>query len=322
MDFKTILKEQFKDLITEESLQAVHEAFEAAVSEKVDARVNLEVDSAVQKVDEDHTSKLKSLVEAIDADHTAKLHKLVEATDIDHAVKFKKAIKKLQEKYQAEVDAAKEKLMLQEKSFKVDAKNFQEELTEKVSNYIDLYLEKATPKDQITEAVENIRAKKQLDEVRRIIGIDSSFVDMEVKEALQDGADTITSLKNELNEALKQNTILNAQVKANAAKLLIEEKTKDMPTDAMTYVKKMFRGRDAEYITENFPYVVNMFNKSMDDESEDEGVKATHKVLTEAVDRPVIEEANNEISELPSNPGVTGYLNEMKKADGSILRAR
>ena len=32
MDFKSILKEQFKDLITEETLTAVHEAFETAVN--------------------------------------------------------------------------------------------------------------------------------------------------------------------------------------------------------------------------------------------------------------------------------------------------
>ena len=33
-DFKEILKEQFKDLVTEETLTAVHEAFEQAVTEK------------------------------------------------------------------------------------------------------------------------------------------------------------------------------------------------------------------------------------------------------------------------------------------------
>jgi nitrogen regulatory protein PII-like uncharacterized protein len=34
MNFKEILKEQFKDLVTEETLTAVYEAFEQAVSEK------------------------------------------------------------------------------------------------------------------------------------------------------------------------------------------------------------------------------------------------------------------------------------------------
>jgi len=320
MDFKQILKEQFKDLITEESLQAVHEAFETAVQTKVDDRVSLEVDAAVTKIDEDHTTKLKALIESIDSDHTNKLQKLVEAIDVDHAIKFKKAMKKVIESAELKVKEANKKLKLQEEGFKIEAKEFQDELVEKVSNYLDLYLDKATPTEQISEAVENIRAKKQLDDIRRIVGIDESFVDLEVKEALQDGSNTIVSLKNELNEALKQNTILSSKVKNFEAALLIEEKTKDMPADAKAYVSKMFKGRTPEYIAENFQYVVNMFDKSMQDETETVGEQQKHKVLTEATDRPVIEDDKNEISALPGEPAVSGYLNEMKRVDGSVLR--
>ena len=88
MNFKEILKEQFKDLVTEETLTAVHEAFEQAVTEKatqkaeqiVEEKINeqneklqekieLEVEAALLKVDEDHSEKLQKLIEAIDTDH-------------------------------------------------------------------------------------------------------------------------------------------------------------------------------------------------------------------------------------------------------------
>jgi hypothetical protein len=81
MDFKKILQEQFKDLITEDTLTAVHEAFEQAVNEKAEKKAELQVEAAATKIDEDHSEKLQRLVEAIDADHTSKLKKLVETIE-------------------------------------------------------------------------------------------------------------------------------------------------------------------------------------------------------------------------------------------------
>ena len=178
MDFKSILKEQFKDLITEETLTAVHEAFEAAVNEKADQRAELAVEAATSKIDEDHAAKLESLIESIDKDHTGKLQKLVETIDFDHAQKLKAVLTKIDEDHTAKLEAVVGKY---ETSLTEEAESFRTRLVDEISNYMDLYLEKVVPTQQVNEAVENIRSRKILDEVRKLVGINEEFVNSEIK---------------------------------------------------------------------------------------------------------------------------------------------
>jgi len=315
MDFKTILKEQFKDLITEETLTAVHEAFENAVNEKA----KLQTEAALIKQDEEHADKLQTLVESIDVDHTAKLKKLVETIDFDHAQKLNKVVQKLDETHTKMLQSIIKKY---DTRLNEEAKTYQEQLVSEISNYLDLYLEKVTPTNQVNEAVENIRARKTLDEIRRLVGISEDFVDAEVKEALVDGKKTIDSLKKELNEAIEQNTTLNHKLQGVEARLLLEEKTKELPEKAKNYVSKLLKGKTPEYIQENFQYVVEMFEKDASDEVESAQEKATARIV-ESVDRPVAEETQEEVISAPkpvAETGVGGYLNEMKKRDGTKLR--
>jgi hypothetical protein len=321
MDFKTILKEQFKDLITEDTLTAVHEAFETAVNEKAEQRAELAVEAATLKLDEEHASKLETLIESIDADHTAKLQKLVETIDFDHAQKLKAVLTKIDEDHTTKLQAVVEKY---ETSLTEEAESFRTRLVDEISNYMDLYLEKVVPAQQVNEAVENIRSRKVLDEIRKLVGINEEFVNQEVKEALIDGKTTIDSLKKELNEALEANTALNARVQSVEAKLLLEEKTKDMPEATKAYVSKLLKGKSPEYIQENYQYVVEMFEKETSELVEDAKEKVTKRIV-EAVDRPAAEQVVEEVISTPageSNSPVGGYLNEMKKLDGSKLKLR
>ena len=321
MDFKSILKEQFKDLITEETLTAVHEAFEAAVNEKAEQRAELAVEAATTKIDEDHAAKLESLIESIDADHTAKLQKLVETIDFDHAQKLKAVLTKIDEDHTGKLEAVVEKY---ETTLKEEAESFRTRLVDEISNYMDLYLEKVVPTTQVNEAVENIRSRKILDEVRKLVGINEEFVNSEIKEALIDGKTTIDSLKKELNEALEANTSLNSKLNSVEAKLLLEEKTKDMPQSTKAYVSKLLKGKSPEYIQENYQYVVEMFEKETSEQVEDAKERVAKRIV-EAVDRPEATETQDEVISAPiveSKSPVGGYLNEMKKLDGSKLKLR
>jgi len=321
MDFKSILKEQFKDLITEETLTAVHEAFEAAVNEKAEQRAELAVEAATTKIDEDHAAKLESLIESIDADHTAKLQKLVETIDFDHAQKLKAVLTKIDEDHTGKLEAVVEKY---ETTLKEEAESFRTRLVDEISNYMDLYLEKVVPTTQVNEAVENIRSRKILDEVRKLVGINEEFVNSEIKEALIDGKTTIDSLKKELNEALEANTSLNSKLNSVEAKLLLEEKTKDMPQSTKAYVSKLLKGKSPEYIEENYQYVVEMFEKETSEQVEDAKERVAKRIV-EAVDRPEATETQEEVISTPiveSKSPVGGYLNEMKKLDGSKLKLR
>ena len=317
MDFKTILKEQFKDLITEETLTSVHEAFEKAVNEKAE----LQTEAALLKIDDDHTEKLEQLVEAIDADHSSKLQKLVEAIDFDHAQKMTKVLEKIDEDHTQKLQSVVEKY---ETALQEEAKSFQERIVEEVSNYMDLYLEKVVPTKQINEAVENIQAQNMLKQIRQIVGINEEFINTEIKEALVDGKKTIDSLKKELNEALEANTELNHQFNQTKSALLLEQKTKDMPEVTKNYVTKLLKGKSPDYILENYQYVVEMFDKEIS-EQEDVAREKVQRRIVEAVDVPQSKNLlGEEISVAPVKieTGVSGYLNEMKKLEGSKLNLK
>jgi len=343
MDFKTILKEQFKDLITEDTLTAVHEAFEKAVTEKAQLetekaltqldeehtqklsqlmevikenqeKAELEAKLALVKMDEDHSAKLSQLVESIDEDHSEKLSKLIEAIDFDHTQKLNQVLAKIDEDHTAKLEAVVEKY---ETALHEEAQSFQERLVEEVSNYMDLYLEKTVPTTQVSEAVENIRAATLLQQIRQIVGINEDFVNEEIKEALVDGKKTIDSLKKELNEALETNTELNHKFNQVQSALLLEQKTKDMPQATKNYVTRLLKGKSPEYILENYQYVVEMFDKEVSDQEEN-AQENVQRRLVEAVDVPSSEsDLEEEISVTPPvvKEGVGGYLNEMKKLD-------
>tara|TARA_R110000868_G_scaffold40267_1_gene139147 strand:- start:815 stop:1789 length:975 start_codon:yes stop_codon:yes gene_type:complete len=320
MNVKSILSEQFKDLISEETLNTIEETFNTAVEEKSKQKVELEVENVKTKLDEDYTTKLETVIEHIDSDHSTKLKKLVEAIDTDHAVKLQKLVKKIDTKH---VGMLKQVVEKYEGAVKEEAKTFQERIVEEISNYLDLYLEKTVPTQQIAEAVENTRAIKQLDQIRQLVGINEEFVDGEVKEALVDGKKTIDSLRAELNTVIKENVELKHKANKAEAFIVLEQKTADMPSAKKNFINKLLSNKAPEYIKENFSYVVEMFEKDSQ-EQVDSAKEAIKKEFVSApkVDRPqIIEEqknfTNNEIERNSSDEDVSGYLNEMKKISGS-----
>ena len=317
---ENILNEQFKDLISEETLSAIKEAFNQAVEDKTKEKIQLETDNVRQQLDETYTAKLQTVIEKIDEDHTSKLKKLVEAIDTDHAVKLEKLVKSIDKKHTAMLQQVVEKF---EGETKNEAKAFQERLVEEISNYLDLYIDKTIPKEQISEAVQNIKATQQLAQIRQIVGISEEFVDSEVKEALVDGKKTIDSLRAELNEALKTNAELELRANKAEAAIILEQKTADMPNAKKQFITKLLGKKAPQYIEENFSYVVDMFEREAQEEV-DEVKEAVKSQFTEtpAVDRPqLVEEkkefTNDEIERTPSGEGVSGYLNEMKRISGS-----
>ena len=311
---KNILNEQFKDLISEEALNSIEEAFQQAVENQSKEKIQLEQENLRQTLDEAYTEKLKELVEKIDEDHTAKLKKLIEAIDTDHAVKLEKLVKGIDKKHTAMLQQVVEKY---ETELTEGAQLFRDQLVEEVSNYLDLYLDRVVPKDQIAEAAQNIKAANQLNQIRQIVGITEEFIDTEVKEALVDGKKTIDSLRSELNTTIKENAELNQRANKAEAYILLEQKMADMPSAKRQFVSKLLLNKAPQYIEENFSYVVEMFEKQHEQEQDEikESVKQQF-TKTPRVDRPeVLEEStnfNNEIEHTNSSESVMGYLNEMK----------
>jgi hypothetical protein len=243
MNIAAILKNIDPNVLTEETATAIAEAFESAVNEKVSNRIGLELEKALNEQDQDHAAKLKTLVEAIDKDHTSKLQTVVESININHASKLQKLVNYYR-------SAINEK-----------AQSFSNKIVEEMSNYLDLYLDKVIPQEQLSEAVANISAKQQLEQIKQIISFDPSSLNENFKQLVIDGKTKIDSLQAKLNESYKENIELNEEIKLTKASLLIEQKSKGLPAAKKDFIAKILGDKTPEYINENFNYVVDMFER-------------------------------------------------------------
>lgn len=280
--------------LTDEAKKALTEAFDTAVNTKVDERIALEVKNAVTQIDEQHGEKLKALMEALDKDHTVKFKKAINHIDRDHAGK----LRKIAEHYQ--------------KIIKKDAASFRDELVGHISDYMDLYLDRVIPKDTLQLAVENTSAKRILEGIKQLVSVDEEYIDGNIREALKDGKQIIDDLRSQLNTALKENVDINKKLNIISGELVLEQKLNSMTEDKKSYVRKLLAGKPAEYIKENFEYVVEMFDRSDVNDNEVIVEKAKAKVVNEKIDTPVVSEAPKASS---VDAPIGEYLSELKAQD-------
>jgi hypothetical protein len=295
MDISSIIKNIDTNVLNEETASAIAEAFESAVNEKVDSRLTLEVESALSKQDEDHAVKLESLLKAIDEDHSEKLGKVVSAINENHAGKLEKLAsfyrKALNEKAQA----------------------FSDKVVEELSNFMDVYLEKSIPQNQLEEAVANTNARKQIEQIKSIISFDPSTLNEDVKNLITQGKGKINELQNQLNESFKENIELHEQLKEAKASLILEKKTKGMPSSKKSYVSNLLSDKSPEYIEENFNYVVEMFEREEKEASTSLVEEAKGKAFSK--DAKVPKAVVTESSTVESNAPVNGYLSALQGID-------
>lgn len=294
-----VLSQISGDVLTEDSKKMLTEAFMDAVETSVNERLELEVSDALQKLDEDHSVKLEQLLDAIDVDHSNKLVAVLEKIDADHTEKLQFLVKQ------------------HKKALNEDASEFKENLLTQLSNYMDLYLERSIPQDELYEAVSNKKAQRILDQMKQMISLDDDFINDTIKEAVQDGRKTIDSLKSELNEAIKQNIKTNQALQSKSSELVLEQNTRGLSKDKKQYVLRMLKDKDPEYITENFNYVVKMFEKDEEEHKElisEKAVKSS-RTIKEKVDTPSKEIIEENVSSGTSGSEAGEYLNIMKRQD-------
>jgi len=293
MDLSSILKNIDSNVLNEETATAIAEAFTSAVDEKVKAKVSLEVESALSKQDEEHASKLEKLLEAIDNDHSEKLETVVEAINLSHTAKLEKLVSY----YRA---------ALNEK-----AENFSNKVVEEISNFLDLYLEKAIPQVQLDEAVANTTARQQLEQIKNILAFDPSSLNEDVKSLISQGKNKIDSLETQLSESYNENLALSQELTRAKASLVLEEKTKGMRSAKKNFITKILSDKAPEYITENFNYVVEMFEREDKETSASlvEEAKQSSVSKDAKVPAAVISESKKE-----NNSPVSGYLEALKEA--------
>jgi hypothetical protein len=298
MNISAILKSIDNSVLTEDTATAIAEAFEQAVNEKVSSQVGLEVEKALNEQDVDHATKLKSLLEAIDTDHTNKLKQVVESVSQNHAGKLQKVVNYYR-------NAINEK-----------AETFSAKIVSEMSNYLDLYLDKIVPREQLAEAVANVSARQQLEQIKKIVSFDPSSLNEDFKKIVIQGKSKIDALQAKLNESYKENIELNEDLKTAQASLLIEQKTKGMSSSKKEFIAKILNDKTPEYINENFNYVVNMFEReerSVANDLMSEASKTAVSKDAKVPKAPEIIKESAQSAETPVNLYVEGLKSFSKK---------
>jgi len=260
------LKKVASDVLSEEVLQEIEVAFNESVQSKADQLAQLRVDKALVEQDEEHAVKLEKLLEAIDKDHTGKLNKVVEAIDKNHTGKLKTII----DRFKGEIDG--------------DAKMFKEGLINNVSDYLDLYIEKSLPAQEIKEAVKNKHAISILDNLRKSLSIDKIMATESVREAVIDGKKQIDEATTHIKKLEEEKETLVESLNAKEANLALDRLTDGLPATKKRHMIRVFDGKSAEFVNENFQYTLDMFEKSEKDKLETLKEQATEN--KKVADRP------------------------------------
>ena len=286
MDIKQILSEATNGALNEEVLSEIENVFEQKINDKVE----IHVEQALNEQDELYTEKLTELVEKIDVDHSSKLKNVVEAIDSDRANKLKMVI----EKYESALDN--------------EAEGFQGQLIESISDYLDVYLEEKIPVESVQEAVKNTKAKKILEGLRSHLAVDSALEKESIKEAVMDGHNQINEASKKLESVVEENAVLKEELDTVKAGLVLEQNTVGLDKRTKQYVNKVMKGKNAEFIAENFDYTVKLFKKK--ESNRLETIKEEALSDRQDVDRVVYEDTKQEIVSESAN---TPYMDELSK---------
>lgn len=291
-DIKQILESISTDILSEEVKKTIAEAFNSEVEAKVTDRIKLEVENELSKMDVDHSKKLDEMLKAIDADHTTKFKKVLEKVDARHT----KMLKTVIEKY--------------DKDLKEGAKSLKEELSDKLSKFLDLYLEKSIPENHLKEAVDNIHARKLVDEIKKIVSLDETFINKNIKESIQDGYNALESIKKDLNAKIQENVSMKQELIRAKSELILEKKTANLPNDKKKYVFKLLEGKKPEEIESNFAYVLEMFEKDEDEKRELIAENVKNTAVNKKIDTPktVVKESIESDKVDNSSPSVNEYV--------------
>jgi hypothetical protein len=268
---KNTISEQLKkvasDVLTEETLEAIEDAFTQSVHEKSEELSALRVEKALIEQDEAHAVKLEKLLEAIDGDHSKKLHKVVEAIDKNHSQKLYALVSK----FKKELDT--------------DAGNFKESVVDNISNYLDLYVEKAIPTEDVAEAVKNKHATHILENLRKTLSIDNALANTQIREAVIDGKKQIDESIENAKTLQVENAQLKQRMLKQEAKIVLEQFTSGLPSVKKRHIEKVLANKSAQFIKENYQFTVDMFEKSESDKLTTLKEQATAD--KQVADRPV-----------------------------------
>jgi hypothetical protein len=235
-ELNTIFESVDSQLLSEDTKKAISSLIEEKVNEKVQERLTLELESVI-KTQHAKFKKASSLaIEAIDKDHVSKIDGIVKILQKEHNNQL------------TAIHGAHKKIVSE------TAVSHRDSIVEGVDRFLDSYIEKHLPKEQIEEAAKNKYALKAIEEARKILGVDTKFMTQNFKETLVDG-------KRQMDRLLQENTELKKRTLISESKKVLSEKISNLPVEVSRFVKSRLENKSAQYIKENFDYVVDMYHR-------------------------------------------------------------
>ena len=295
-ELQAIFENVDKEILTEDTLNAISKLVEEKVESAAKDRITLEVESAVKAKNEEDGQKMKRILEAIDKDHTSKVKTVVE-----------KLKTQLNEDHVAKLNLLKSKY---DKLLKETAVQHRDALIESVNDWIDSFLTKNLPREQIAEAAKNKYIEKVLAEARQVLSVDPSVVKENVRTALKDG-------KQQMDKLIRENAELKKQTVVSESARIIAEKTASLPHNVARFVRSRLENKEPEFIKNNFKYVVEMFERSEEKEKRStRNTKPVHVDRQGIADDLIKEETESSrrqasVLEESVNPMMDAYLEGM-----------
>lgn len=240
-ELKTIFEKVDSEILSEDVLKNIASLVEDKVNAKLEERTTLEVENALKLQLEKFEKASKIVLERIDKDHLAKVQQAVKFINEDHTAK----LIQLKEGH--------------DKILKETAVKHRDFVVEGVNEFIDMYIEKNLPREQIAEAAKNQYAMKQIEEARKILGIDEKYIKTNIKEAFVDG-------KKQVDQLIKENTQLKKERIIEESQNILAKKVSNLPANVAKFVKSRLEGKSPEFIKENFQYVIDMYKRSQKNE--------------------------------------------------------
>jgi len=162
---------------------------------------------------------------------------------------------------------------------------FKEGLVDNISNYLDLYVEKTLPAEEIKEAVKNKHAMTILENLRKSLSIDKIMANDQIRDAVIDGKRQIDEATSVIEKLKHENEVLKESNSSKEAGLTLDKMVEGLPASKKRHMEKLFAGKSAEFITENFKYTLEMFEKTEKQKLETLKEQATESKTV--ADRPV-----------------------------------
>ena len=131
-----------------------------------------------------------------------------------------------------------------------------------------------------------------LGDIRKMLSVDMVLANESIREAVQDGKQTIDESKKTIKELSNMNKSQKDELESLKKDLFLEKKLAGFDEKKSNFTRKTFADKDLSFIEENFDYTVTMFDKKAQESLDILKEEAIHETKTQDAQVEVVEESS------------------------------